>query len=219
MKTSEYIKQYADEDAKAAIEGFNKRKNKSATISDVSVSRLTDGKYEAVATATVDDNDFNLNWNYTIDDDGYVDSDLDTEQLYGCLSETAEAIESAIASSKTAITAADDDPDADLSEPADDDFIYDDGDDSVSDNLNDIADSVEDLQDSVEDIDEDDLQIDMDNNIADHYIAECDNCHGIFISSMIVSDQDVDSISGICPICDKDSTQYLKWKIVAVNGK
>ena len=191
MKTSEYIKQYADEDAKAAIEGFNKRKNKSATISDVSVSKLTDGKYEAVATATVDDNDFNLNWNYTIDDDGYVDSDLDTEQLYGCLSETAEAIESAIASDKTAITAADDDPDADLAEPADEDFIYDDGDDSVSDNLDDIADSVEDLQDSVEDIDEDDLQIDMDNNIADHYIAECDNCHGIFISSMIVSDQDV----------------------------
>lgn len=219
MKTSEYIKQYADEDANSAIEGFNKRNNKSATISDVSVSKLTNGKYEAVATATVDGNDFNLNWNYTIDNDGYVDSDLDTEQLYGCLSETAEAIESAIASSKTAITAADDDPDADLSEPADNDFIYDDGDDSVSDNLDDIADSVEDLQDSVEDIDEDDLQIDMDNNISDHYIAECDNCHGIFISSMIVSDQDVDSISGICPICDKDSTQYLKWKIVAVNGK
>ena len=70
MKTSEYIKQYAEEDAKSAIEGFNKRKKKSAAISDVSVSKIADDRYEAVATATVDDNDFNLTWNYTIDNDG-----------------------------------------------------------------------------------------------------------------------------------------------------
>lgn len=63
------------------------------------------------------------------------------------------------------------------------------------------------------DIQEDDPEIDVDNNIVDHLIAECDNCKGIFISAMIASEQDVQSINGICPLCNKDTTQTLKWII------
>lgn len=63
------------------------------------------------------------------------------------------------------------------------------------------------------DIQEDDPEIDVDNNIVDHLIAECDNCKGIFISAMIASEQDVQSINGVCPLCNKDTTQTLKWII------
>ena len=59
----------------------------------------------------------------------------------------------------------------------------------------------------------DDVDIDVDNNIVNHLIAECDNCKGIFISAMIASEQEVDSINGICPLCNKDTTQLLKWII------
>ena len=62
-------------------------------------------------------------------------------------------------------------------------------------------------------IQEDDPDIDVDNNIQNHLIAECDNCKGIFISAMIASEQDIESINGICPLCNKDTTQTLKWII------
>ena len=64
-----------------------------------------------------------------------------------------------------------------------------------------------------ENIEEDDVAIDIDNNIVNHLIAECENCKGIFISAMIASDQDIESINGICPLCNKDTTQTLKWII------
>lgn len=63
------------------------------------------------------------------------------------------------------------------------------------------------------DIDQDDVNIEIDNNIENHYIAECERCHGIFISAVVLSDQHVDSISGICPLCGKDTDQSLKWVI------
>lgn len=77
--------------------------------------------------------------------------------------------------------------------------------------LDNIQDQIEDVQDTVSDIQEDGVDIDIDNNITNHLVAECENCYGIFISAMIASDQDVTSISGICPICSKDTTQQLKW--------
>lgn len=71
------------------------------------------------------------------------------------------------------------------------------------------------LDDEVEDMGEDGQQdgstIDVDNNITNHLIAECQNCHGIFISAMIASDQIVESINGVCPLCSKDTEQFLKW--------
>ena len=91
------------------------------------------------------------------------------------------------------------------------DFGYED--DDISDAVDDLADSAEDLQDSVDDIEEDDENIEVNNNITDHYIAECDRCHGIFISAVVVSDQEVESVSGVCPLCGKESEQILKWVI------
>lgn len=58
--------------------------------------------------------------------------------------------------------------------------------------------------------------IDTDNNIAGHYIVECNRCHGIFISALMESDQQVEFISGVCPLCEKESDQYIKWVVKPV---
>ena len=72
----------------------------------------------------------------------------------------------------------------------------------------------EDLTDDMgEDGQQDGSTIEIENNIANHLIAECQNCHGIFISAMIASDQSVESINGVCPLCNKDTEQSLKWII------
>ena len=93
---------------------------------------------------------------------------------------------------------------------ADEDF---DNDYDIGETIDDLADDVEDIQDSIDDIQEDDVDIELDNNIGNHYIAECDNCHGIFISALTESDQEVKKISGTCPLCNKETDQYLKWII------
>ena len=62
-----------------------------------------------------------------------------------------------------------------------------------------------------EDGQQDGTTIEIDNNIVNHLIAECQNCHGIFISAMIASDQAVESINGVCPLCNKDTEQFLRW--------
>lgn len=85
--------------------------------------------------------------------------------------------------------------------------------DGLMDAINDVADNVEDLQDTMDEISEDEAEIAMNNNIADHFIAECDRCNGIFISAVVDSDQVIDHVSGICPLCGKETDQYLKWVI------
>lgn len=85
--------------------------------------------------------------------------------------------------------------------------------DALGDQLDNLEDNLEDIQDAVEDVEEDDVDIELDNNIVDHLIAECENCKKTFISAMIESDQEVESISGICPCCGKDTVQQLKWVI------
>ena len=81
----------------------------------------------------------------------------------------------------------------------------------ITEDIDNIADQITDVQDSLDDVDEDDIDIEIENNITGHYIAECDTCHGIFISAMIESDQVVSKISGICPVCGKETEQYLNW--------
>ena len=88
--------------------------------------------------------------------------------------------------------------------------------DTFDDNLDDMADAIDDMQDQLDEVQEDDIDIEIDNNVEGHLIAECDKCHGIFISAMMESDQEVDKISGICPLCDKESDQYFKWVIKAI---
>lgn len=86
----------------------------------------------------------------------------------------------------------------------------------IAETIDDISDSVDDIQDTIEDIEEDDVDIEVDNNIANHYIAECDSCHGIFISALAESDQEIEKISGVCPLCDKETDQYLKWIVKSI---
>lgn len=101
-----------------------------------------------------------------------------------------------------------------------DEFMFDDAADmaeeDISDSLDTMSDGLDDLMDAVDDIEEDDIDIEIDNNIANHYIAECDSCHGVFISALVETDQEVDMISGTCPLCGKDTDQYLKWIIKEV---
>ena len=63
---------------------------------------------------------------------------------------------------------------------------------------------------------EEEPNIEPENNIENHYIVECDRCHGIFISALVESDQVVDHISGVCPLCEKESDQYIKWIVKPV---
>lgn len=62
-----------------------------------------------------------------------------------------------------------------------------------------------------EDGQQDGSTIEVDNNITNHLIAECQNCHGIFISAMLASDQSIESINGVCPLCNKETEQFLNW--------
>lgn len=103
---------------------------------------------------------------------------------------------------------------------AEDDFNFDEeGEEGegLLDALDDVADNLEDLQDSVDDMEEDDVDIMINNNIADHYIAECEKCGGVFISAVIQSDQKIDYVSGVCPLCGRETEQKLKWVIKDAN--
>ena len=93
----------------------------------------------------------------------------------------------------------------------------DEGEDSLADSIDSISDKVDDMQDTIDDAEvEDDIDIDIENNIDNHYIAECERCHGIFISSVVESDQQIEKIHGTCPLCDRDTDQYLKWTVKKV---
>lgn len=96
-----------------------------------------------------------------------------------------------------------------------DDFDVDDAEDAdgLMDAIDDVADNVDDLQDTLDEVDEDEVDIATNNNIANHFIAECEGCQGVFISAVVESDQEIDHVSGICPICGKETDQYLKWII------
>lgn len=86
----------------------------------------------------------------------------------------------------------------------------------VEDTLETISDSLDDINDRLDEVEEDEVDIEVDNNIADHYIAECDRCKGVFISSVMFDDHQVSKIEGVCPLCEHDTTQYLKWVIESV---
>lgn len=67
------------------------------------------------------------------------------------------------------------------------DVFVDDADQDVSDTLEGVQDSLDDLQDQVDGFDDKpkDAVLDVTNNIENHYIAECDNCHEVFISAVV----------------------------------
>ena len=100
----------------------------------------------------------------------------------------------------------------------DEDFLEDDEtlldeDDDLDETLDDVSDKIEDIQDTVDDIQEDDVDIETENNIENHYIAECELCQGVFISAVIENEQRPEKVSGTCPLCGKESDQYLRWVV------
>ena len=96
---------------------------------------------------------------------------------------------------------------------AESDNVFDDLDGFEGADLDGEENAAEVAEDMGEDGQQDGSTIDVENNITNHLIAECQNCHGIFISAMIASDQAVESINGVCPLCNKDTEQSLLWII------
>ena len=229
MITKNSVLAIAQEDIAKIVKFANKRYNKHFTVEQVKVNgdfkglrKNDDKEYKVEAIAAIDSGEgtFDFVWDYYCNlDDIYIEDEpkklapflyeSSLDDLYG-----ARPVTSSKSIKSATITAADDDFESD-------DFNFDDeavevtGDDedSLSDQLDDIADNVEDIQDQVDEVEEDDIDIDIDNNISGHYIAECDKCHGIFISSVILSDQLLEKVTGTCPLCDKESDQYLKWVV------
>lgn len=161
----------------------------------------TSDKFYVVATFLiydrVQDKDIELSGAYYVDGDEMT---FDEHGLTDDLVRIALGIKSSVtASHKDYITA------------DEDDIIIDEETEGLSDSLDAISDQVDDIQDDIDQIDEDEVDIQVNNNIVNHYIAECDACQGIFISAMIENDEIVDHITGQCPLCGKESDQYLKW--------
>ena len=92
---------------------------------------------------------------------------------------------------------------------AESDNVFDDLDGFEGADLDGEENAAEVAEDMGEDGQQDGSTIEIDNNIFDHLIAECQKCHGIFISAMIASDQDVQSINGVCPLCSKETEQFF----------
>lgn len=118
---------------------------------------------------------------------------------------------------KSRIYAADEEPTFDFGDFGGTDDEDEDEDDAGDDNVDTESEDIEDEEVEQVEVEEDEENIEVENNIANHYIAECDKCHGIFISAVEKSEMQVESIVGICPICDKESEQFLKWIIEEVD--
>lgn len=134
-------------------------------------------------------------------------ADVDTKKL-------SRDIKSAISSSLTSITAADEDERFSFDDEFDDEPFG--GDEMLDEESDEFVPEELSLEDEDYENPESDPDIETDNNISGHYIVECDRCHGIFISALVESDQQVEFISGVCPLCEKESDQYIKWVVKPV---
>ena len=203
-----------------ALQYPNKLKAKQIILSAVQAASQATGKDLSLRVITYSSKDNNVVANLRIAD-GAASVDIAhvfAGQQVPKKSAVVAAITTAIArSAAQPVLAADDELEMDDSEgdmtpisDGDTDFM---GSGDVTDAVDDLADAVNDIQDDLEDIQEDEVAIQTENNIDNHLIAECDSCSGVFISAMVKSDQQVTSISGICPLCGKESTQNFKWYI------
>lgn len=214
------IRRYAKEDVRSMIK-YSKDAGYDADLVDLQfTTKESDGKETIDVTAIInysykDDNRYQTKytWQYTIDgDDVWIQGPMSMHRRHfvQALADSSDdkSIESATTIGKHRIVAADEDDELEFG------VAEDDGD--FSDTLDEMADNIEDMQDDIEDIQEDDVNIEVENNIDGHYIAECERCHGIFISATVQSDQVVEKVTGICPLCEKESDQYLRWVVQAV---
>lgn len=204
------VKQYARED----IDGALQRVSHNMQLKHLSFEQdqVEDGEdFTVYATAVIICPDLNRQFDFIMEyaivgDDVYASGDVDEfasslEDRYAeCeAGKDGEPISASTRIKKRPIMAAEGD-----------------GEEEFVDTVDDLSDSVDDIQDTLDEIDgteieEDDVDIELENNIANHYIAECDTCHGIFISALVESDQEVEKVSGVCPLCDKETDQYLKF--------
>lgn len=201
-----------------ALQYPNKLKAKQVILSAIQAVSASTGKDLSLRVITYSAKDQNIVANLRIADGA---SSVDVSHVFAGQqvpnkSAIVSAITSAISRNATQpVMAADedlemDDSEGDMTPIEDTDFM---GGGDVTDAVDDLADAVNDIQDDLEDIQEDDVSIQTENNIDNHLIAECDACSGVFISAMVKSDQKVTSVSGICPLCGKESTQNFKWYI------
>lgn len=201
MSVFSQIEEFALDDIQATIDNLNKSKRLHPPIGLVDVKPECDAntekdeKYKVKFFADMSNagDVFSCDYSYDVDGDNVTLCDDLDKKVYSAYCKSAKV------EASTRIVAADED--------------------SVADSLDDLSDSVDDLQDDVEEIREDDPNIEIENNIENHFIAECESCGGIFISAMLQSDQEIDHITGICPLCERETNQYLKWVIKKVNRK
>lgn len=197
------IEDVAKNDFRSIEEKLQKSRNIKASIDSIHFSKVNtivtatcdfteDGSKESIAASI----------SYQSAPDGiYSDSEID---------EVSDAILAAIDEPSTIITAAEGDED--------EGFMFDDMDEEPEEEI--VEEGVEELDSEKEPEDpEDSPSIETDNNIAGHYIAECNRCHGVFISALMESDQHVEFLSGVCPLCEKESDQYIKWVIKPVEDE
>lgn len=218
----------AQEDAKYIADRLM-QKHTVVDVKDIKVNKVSDAavdaeevEYDVQIVLDIDGDQQAVSFQYYLQPDGNVEL---SEDLDNVIQNVNNRIMSGQDTAGLQTITAADDFDSDNfdddnfdeipHEPVEDDTVADDG--SITDTLNNMSEQLDDLQDDISDpSNEDDINIDINNNIDNHYIAECEKCHGIFISSLIASDQRVESIHGVCPLCDKESDQYLKWIVEAV---
>lgn len=213
----------AQDDASYILDCLRKN-HKAVDVKNIKVTKVSDTsvddeeiEYSVQIALDIDGKQSTAEFQYYLQPDGSVELSDDIDNVIQDVDSTVMSGQD-IADLQR-ITAADDFDSDDFeeiqSEPMEDNMLSDDS--SISDTLDDMSDQLDDLQEDMSDPSvEDDINIDINNNIDNHYIAECEKCHGIFISSMTASDQRIESIHGTCPLCDKESDQYLKWIVEAV---
>lgn len=223
MTVLDQMKSFLEEDKQSLIEAFKAKYNMDVTVESVDMEDSVDGDevtLEVTLHCKSNDSTFDIEWEYTSEgEDIYMSESID--QLVEGMKmryDESENIVSASAVVGSSIMAAEGDE-------SEDDFESDNfggnetesnDSDGLEDTIDNLADNVEDVQDQIDEVQEDDVNIELENNIEGHYIAECERCHGIFISSVTESDQVVESIKGTCPICERETDQYLKWVVKKV---
>lgn len=226
-------RKFATEDADIILSILHNRGYKDLTYGKIQINSKKNTETDEIVTTVIipfyaKDGTMKDNFpiEYIEEPNGSIYADGSDEENADALQDRLEHPEVYASTSvrrRTKITAAEgDNEDDEFNEPTPGEVVIDDT-DTFADTVDDIADTVDDMQDTLDeemyDEDEDGIGIEMDNNISGHYIAECDRCKGIFISAVIESDQEIDKISGICPLCDKDTEQHLKWVIKDIDMK
>lgn len=213
-----FVRAFARDDIKTAIAHVNEDLGQNLVLNDLTFEteeseddlEVSGGDYSSAisVTATAElhygdrfEDTIMYQWEYFIGDDDVYFSGI-PDMVDGIKAELDANVNSSITAA-TSVTAAD--------------GFEDDSENNFDDQLDDMADNIDDMQDTLDEVTEDDPSIQVDNNITDHYIAECEKCHGVFISAVTESDQEVQSVTGVCPVCGKESEQLLKWIVRDAN--